>query len=92
MTFLVVYNYWEALERDVFKPRTATGSDLLCYLTCLYTITFVLLSRYLFTSKDDQLGNLGETIVLVCEMLTSGFSQWIKNVETAENVREVKML
>ena len=48
--------------------------------------------EYLFTSKDDQLENLGETIVLVREMLTSGFSQWIKNVETAENVREVKML
>ena len=89
---MVVYNYWEALERDVFKPRTATESDLLCYLTCLYTITFVLLSRYLFTGKDDQFGNLGETIVLVCEMLTSGFSQWLKNEETAENVREVKML
>ena len=35
-----------SLSRDVSERRTATGSELFYYLTCLHTITFILLSIF----------------------------------------------
>ena len=34
----------------------------------------------LFTSRDDYFENLGETNVLACEVSTSGFRAWLKDV------------
>ena len=36
---------WKAkIGSNVFEPRTATGNEPFFYLTCLHTITFILLS------------------------------------------------
>ena len=35
-----------SLSRDVSERRTATGSELFYYLTCLHTITFILVSIF----------------------------------------------
>ena len=32
------------LTRDVFEARTSTGSELLSYLTCLHTTSFIILN------------------------------------------------
>ena len=45
-------------------------------LSPLYHIYIV---KSLFTSRDHQLENLGENIVLACEMFTSGCRPWLKN-------------
>ena len=36
----------ELFALDVFGPRTAIGRELLSYLTCLHTTTFMLLSLF----------------------------------------------
>ena len=36
--------------------------------------------KYIFTSRDDKFENLGESTVCACEMFTSGFCSWLRNV------------
>ena len=56
-----------------------TGSELFSYLTCFHTTKFILISIFSLV-ETIRLKNLAGTIVLVCEMFTSGFRTWLKNV------------
>ena len=49
-----------SLSTRVFETQTATGSELFCLLTCLYTITFTLLSIY-FLVRDEKYIKIWET-------------------------------
>ena len=41
---------------------------------------YIYIVKYLFTSRDDEFANLGETTVLAREMFTSCFRPWLNNV------------
>ena len=58
--------------------RTATESELFCYLTCYHTTTFVLLSIFSLV-ETISLQIWGGPSVLAREVVTS-FCPWLKNI------------
>ena len=57
--------------------RQLQVSDFPTYLSSQCHIYLV---QYLFNNRDDWFENLGETTVLSCERLLSGFRSWLKSV------------
>ncbi|KAK2570712.1 Midasin [Acropora cervicornis] len=54
--------------------------DLLAPFVAGISQYYIYIVKYLCTSTDDWVGNLGKTTVLTCEMLSSGFRPWVENV------------
>ena len=71
--------------REVFDPRTESGSERFSSLSCLLTTTFTLLSIFSLV-ETISLKNLGGTSVLTCEIFTSGFRPWLKNVACSSSL------
>ena len=60
----------------------ATDSNRKCaaFVFNLSSHFHINVAKSVFTSRYDQFENLRETTVLACEMFTSGWSPWLKNV------------
>ena len=59
--------------------QMASRSELFSLLTCIF-ITFYIITKYLFSVRDDKYKNLGDTTAQACEMFSSSCSLRLKNM------------
>ena len=66
------------LSKDVFEPRTSTGSEAFSLFICLDANKLVI-AEFLFSFKDDLPKNFNQIIPQWCKKSTSGWRTSLKN-------------
>ena len=66
------------LTRDVFEARTSTRSELLSYLTCLHTTSFIILNIVSLV-KTISLKIWERPLAWHANLFASGLSPWLKD-------------
>ena len=78
------------LTRDVFEARTSTGSELLSYLTCLHTTSFIILNIVSLV-KTISLKIWERPLAWHANLFTSGLSPWLKDAAYLSSLLEAAM-